>query len=250
MKPTIEQKTKTGIFILAGLLLLVAIIFFIGKQKNLFDSTFTIYSNFSRVSGLQSGNYIRFAGINVGTVTDITILNDSTVTVSLNIEQKVKKFIHQDAVVGIGSDGIMGDKLLQISSGTSKSPGIKEESSIQGIDPVEMSDVMLKMASIADNAEVMTDNLADIVYKVNNGQGSLGRLLNNDQLARNLEGTVASAKQTVQSIKKSSDGFSENMQAAKSNFLLKGFFRKKEKKRIEDSTKKANLQKIKQPIKN
>ena len=74
MKPTIEQKTKTGIFILAGLLLLVAIIFFIGKQKNLFDSTFTIYSNFRRVSGLQSGNYIRFAGINVGTVTDITIL--------------------------------------------------------------------------------------------------------------------------------------------------------------------------------
>lgn len=247
MKPTIEQKTKTGIFILAGLLLLVASIFFIGKQKNLFDSTFTVYSHFHRVSGLQSGNYIRFAGINVGTVTDITIVNDSTVSVSLKIEQKVKKFIHQDAVVSIGSDGIMGDKLLQISSGTSNSTGIKEESTIRGIDPVEMSDVMLKMASIADNAEVMTDNLADIVYKVNNGEGSLGRLLNNDQLARNLEGTVASAKKTVQSIKKSSDGFSENMEAAKSNFLLKGFFRKKEKKRIEDSTNKANLLKTKTP---
>lgn len=249
MKPTVEQKTKTGIFVLLGLLLLVAAIFIIGKQKNLFDSTFNIYAKFGNVSGLLSGNYVRLAGINIGTVTDIEIINDSTVKVSLQLEEKIRKFIKNDAVVSIGSDGIMGDKLLQISPGSANSGTIKEEAYIKGVDPVEMSDVMVKMTAIAYNAEVLTKNLADIVYKVNNGQGSIGRLLNSDKLAKNLESTIASSEQTVKSIKKSADGFSENMQAAKSNILLRGYFRKKEKKRIEDSTKKANL-KTKPPVKN
>ncbi len=245
MKPSVEQKTKAGLFVLVGLLLLITTIFVIGKQKNLFDSTFNIHTKFNNVSGLLSGNYIRLAGINIGTVTDITIINDSTVKVSLQIKEKIKKFIKNDAVVSIGSDGIMGDKLLQISPGSAKSGIIKEEAYIKGIDPVEMSSILLKMRTIADNAEVLTENLADIVYKVNNGEGSLGRLLNNDQLARNLEGTIASTQQTVKSIKRSAEGFSENMQAAKSNVLLRGYFRKKEKKRVADSTQKANLLKNK-----
>lgn len=250
MKPTVEQKTKTGIFVIAGLLLLIAAIFFIGKQKNLFDNTFTIHSKFGNVSGLQSGNYIRLAGINIGTVTAIEIINDTTVKVSLQIEEKIKKFIQSDATVRIGSDGIMGDKLLQISAGSSNSGIIKEGAYIKGINPVEMTDVMVKMTVIADNAELLTKNLADIVHKVNDGQGSIGRLLNNDKLARNLENTISSSQATVKSIKKSADGFSENMEAAKSNILLRGYFRKKEKKRIEDSTNKANLLKSKKTRKN
>ncbi|MDP1844761.1 MAG: MlaD family protein [Sediminibacterium sp.] len=250
MKPTVEQKTKTGIFVIAGLLLLIAAIFFIGKQKNLFDKTFTIYTKFGNVSGLQSGNYVRLAGINIGTVTDIEIINDSTVKVSLQIEENVKKFIKNDAIVRIGSDGIMGDKLLQISPGDNNSKMIKDGAFIKGINPVEMTDVMIKMTAIADNAELLTKNLADIVHKVNDGQGSLGRLLNSDKLAKNLEKTISSSQETVKSIKKSADGFSENMEAAKSNILLRGYFRKKEKKRIEDSTNKAKLLKSKKTPKN
>lgn len=249
MKPTAEQKTKTGIFVLAGILLLLVTIFIIGKQKNLFDRTFTIHSKFSNVSGLLSGNYVRLAGINIGTVTDIIIINDSTVKVSLQLEQAIKKFIKADAVVSIGSDGIMGDKLLQISPGTSESGIVKENAFIVGIDPVEISDIMIKLTAIADNAELLTENLADIVFKINNGEGSLGRLLNSNQLAKNLESTIASSEQTVKSIKKGADGFSENMKAAKSNFLLKGYFRRQEKKRVEDSTKKANLKKSKKTVK-
>ncbi len=249
MKPTVEQKTKTGLFVLAGILLLLVTIFIIGKQKNLFDRTFTIHSKFSNVSGLLSGNYVRLAGINIGTVTDIIIINDSTVKVSLQLEQAVKKFIKADAIVSIGSDGIMGDKLLQISPGTTESGIVKENAFIEGIDPVEMADIMLKLTAIADNAEILTENLAEIVFKVNNGEGSIGRLLNSDQLAKNLESTISSSQETVKSIKKSADGFSENMKAAKSNILLRGYFRKKERKRVEDSTKKANLLKSKKPFK-
>jgi phospholipid/cholesterol/gamma-HCH transport system substrate-binding protein len=241
MKIDLSQKLKTGIFVTAGIGILIVIIFLIGSQKNLFTKTFSVHANFKNVAGLQIGNIVRFAGINVGTVDDIIILNDSIVQVSFRLQSSIKKYIKQDAIANIGSDGLMGDKIIQISSGTFQTALVKENSLIIGQDPINMDQVMGKLNAIATNAEIFTNNLAGIVKKVNGGEGSLGRLLNNDQLARNLEGTVSSTEATVKSIKKSADGFSDNMQAVKSNFLLRGYFKKKEKKRIADSTKNAQL---------
>src|SRR5258705_5504641 len=110
MKTNLSQKIKTGIFVTIGIGILLVTVFIIGNQKNLFDNRFTIKANFNNVSGLQLGNLVRFAGINVGTVSDITIVNDTTVQVSLALQESVKKFIKQDASANIGSDGLMGDK--------------------------------------------------------------------------------------------------------------------------------------------
>ena len=82
MKTNGGQKIKTGIFVLVAIGVLLLTIFMIGRQKSLFTNTFSVYANFKNVSGLQTGNFVRFAGINVGTVSDISISNDSTVTVS------------------------------------------------------------------------------------------------------------------------------------------------------------------------
>ena len=239
MKTNLSQKVKTGIFVTIGIGILLATVFIIGNQKNLFDNTFTVKANFKNVSGLQIGNLVRFAGINVGTVGDISIVNDSTVQVTLQLQQSVKKFIKQDASANIGSDGLMGDKIIQVSAGTTGTPEVKENSLISGKNPLSMDEVMVKLNNIATNAESMTHSLAGIVGKVNNGEGSLGRLINNDKLARNLEGTLSSTTETVKSIKKGAEGFSDNMDAVKNSFLLKGYFKKKEKQRIADSTKKA-----------
>ncbi|MEO7531975.1 MAG: MlaD family protein [Sediminibacterium sp.] len=239
MKTNLSQKVKTGIFVTIGIAILLATVFIIGNQKNLFDSTFAVKANFKNVSGLQVGNLVRFAGINVGTVGDINIVNDTTVQVKLQLQQSVKKFIKQDASANIGSDGLMGDKIIQVSSGTSGTPEVKDNSIISGKNPLSMDEVMVKLNNIATNAESMTSSLAGIVGKVNNGEGSLGRLINNDKLARNLEGTLSSTTATVNSIKKGAEGFSDNMDAVKNSFLLKGYFKKKEKKRIADSTKKV-----------
>jgi phospholipid/cholesterol/gamma-HCH transport system substrate-binding protein len=240
MKLLFSQKLKTGLFVLCGFVLLFLAIFLIGNQKNLFKKTFYVQVKYKNVSGLQVGNFVRLTGINVGTVSDIQILNDSTVKVKLALQNSVHKFIKTDAIANIASDGLMGDKIIQIIHGSDSSAVIQDNGYLHSQDPVEMSTLLAKMTIIADNAAVLTDHLAKIVSKVNNGQGSLGRLLNNDNLARNLEGTVVTAKQTVQTIKKGAEGFSENMEAAKHNFLLKGFFKKKEKQRIQDSIAKAN----------
>lgn len=235
MKLLASQKIKTGALVLGGLVLLLLAIFFIGSQKNMFDSTFNVQVKYKNVSGLQVGNFVRFTGINIGVVKDIGILNDSTVNVTLALQRSKHKFIKADAVASIGSDGLMGDKLVEIVHGSDSAAIIRENGYLVGRDPVEMSTIITKMTVIADNAAVLTENLAGIVTKVNTGQGSLGRLLNSDKLAKSLEGTMASTQQTVQTIKKGAEGFSDNMEAAKSNFLLKGFFKRKEKKRIADS---------------
>jgi len=121
MKATASQKTKIGIFTFVGLVVLVLIVFFIGNQKNLFSSTFGVYGTFKNVNGLQVGNNVRFAGINVGVVQNITIVTDSSVRVDLTLNNDVKKFIKTDSKISIGSDGLMGDKLVVIAPGGIKS---------------------------------------------------------------------------------------------------------------------------------
>lgn len=240
MKATASQKIKIGIFTFLGLVVLILGIFFIGNQKNLFSSTFGVYGTFKNVSGLQVGNNVRFAGINVGVVEDISIVNDSTVRVDLTLNDDVKKFIKTDSKLSIGSDGLMGDKLVVIAPGGIKSTTpVREGGQLASVDPVDVDRIIKKLTKVADNAADLTDGLASIVNKVNNGKGSIGRLLNNDKLSRDLEGTVKQAKTTIANVHQTSSTLNEDLKAAQHNFLLKGFFNKKKKKAQQDSIKKT-----------
>ncbi|MFA6582350.1 MAG: MlaD family protein, partial [Paludibacter sp.] len=115
-------KIRLGLFVAAGLGLFVLAIFIIGKQKNLFNPVFKLTTTFSNVSGLQVGNNVRFSGINVGTVDNIVLINDTAVRVDLMIKKDVWQFIKSDCKVTIGSEGIIGDKLLILTQGSSEAP--------------------------------------------------------------------------------------------------------------------------------
>lgn len=229
MKSTTTQKIKLGIFTTVGILLLLVGIFLIGRNKNMFGKTFTLYGSFRNVGGLQPGNNVRFVGINIGTVESIEIVSDSLAKVGIRLQEKVKPFIKKNAVASISSDGLMGDKLIVISSGSAAAPAIADGNTIKTVDPVEFDKVIGKISNVAENAEIITDQLAGIISQVNEGKGSIGKLLFSDSLANSLEGTVRDARQAVKSAKKGTEGFSENMEAVKHNFLLRGYFRKKEK---------------------
>mgnify|MGYP003525140652 CR=1 FL=1 len=108
---------KLGMFVIIGLVLFIGTIYFVGKQKNLFGNTFHLKAQFKTVSGLKEGNNVRFSGINIGTVHGIELITDSSVLVDLVIKKDVQKFIKTDAVATIGSDGLMGDKVLTITPG-------------------------------------------------------------------------------------------------------------------------------------
>ena len=240
MDISVAQKIRTGAFVLGSLLLLLIIIFVIGKQKNMFGGTFLVTANFKNISGLKEGNYVRYAGIDVGTVDAINIINDTTVVVTMVLQNKIKPYIKQDVIASIGSDGLMGDKLVVVSSGSASAPAIKENGQLKAANPVDIDRIVNNLSKISDNAEVLTGSLASVMAKINSGEGSFGRLVNSDKLVKNLEGTLSSAKQTVGTVQATAQNATETMEAAKHSFLLRGYFKKKERKRIKDSIEKAS----------
>jgi len=219
---TQKFKVRLGLFIAVGLAIFVLAIFIIGKQKNLFNPVFILKSTFYNVSGLQVGNNIRFSGINVGTVDNITIINDSTVMVIMLIKKEVRQFIKSDCEVAIGSEGLIGSKLLIISQGSSDAPMVREGQQLDSNEPVEMDAIMVSLKTTADNAAIISDHLAAIMIKISGGTGTIGRLISDSTFAGNLN-------QTMVNLRNSSKGLNENMNAAKENFLLKGYFNRKKK---------------------
>ena len=227
-----NYKTKLGLFVTVGIILFFLAIFIIGKQKNLFDPVFQVKANFQNVSGLKVGNAVRFSGINVGTVDQIRIINDSTVQVTMLVKQEVQKFIKEDSEARIGSEGIIGDKLVVLSKGGSTSKIIKEGQLIASSEPVETDAIMESLQVTADNAAMATGEITEILAKVNSGKGSLGKLINDDSMAEDLDATMTNLKTSTKKL-------DENMEAAQHNFLLRGYFKKK--KKAEERQKKEAL---------
>jgi phospholipid/cholesterol/gamma-HCH transport system substrate-binding protein len=241
-------KVKLGLFVAGGFAIFVIAIFLIGRQKNLFDPVFKLKTTFYNVSGLQVGNNIRFSGINVGTVGNINLVNDSTVQVELVIKKSVQPFIKTDGKAAIGAEGIIGDRVVIITQGSSSAESVKDEESISSVEPVEIDGIITSLAVTAVNFEIISKALAEIMVKINSGNGTLGRLIEDSTIAENINKTIIN-------LRKSSKGLDENMNAAKSNFLLKGYFNRKVKvaeknkldsiKKIEEAAKKNKQDSIK-----
>lgn len=228
-------KLRLGLFVAGGLVIFLFAIFIIGKQKNLFDPVFRISCTFYNVSGLQVGSNIRFSGINVGTVDNISLINDSTVRVDMLIKKDVKQFIKTDCEVAIGSEGLIGDRLLVISQGGTNASEVQDGQSLASMEPIETDAIMKSLNVTAENAEVISYEMAEIMTKINSGNGTLGRLIQDSTMAENFD-------QTMKNLKSSSKGLNENMNAAKENFLLKGYYKRKER---DETQKKEDAKRVK-----
>ena len=215
-------KVRLGLFVAAGFLIFAIAIFLIGRQKNMFNPVFSLSTTFYNVSGLQIGNNIRFSGINVGTVDNIRIINDSTVIVNMVVQKDVQKFIKTDCMAAIGSEGIIGDKVLIITQGSAETQSVKSGQFIASIEPVETDAIIASLGVTAQNAEIISGQVIEILYDINQGKGTLGMLIQDTIMAESLNKTMGN-------LQKSSKGLNENMEAAKSNFLLKGYFNKKKR---------------------
>lgn len=254
---------KLGMFVLIGLVLFAFTIYYVGMQKNLFGSTFRLKSNFKNVSGLEVGNNVRFSGINVGTVSEIELITDSSVVVNLLIKDDVQQFIKTDATASIGSDGLMGDKVLTISPGINSRNTVKDNDQITSKAPIDMEDVMVSIKKSVDNASIITGQIAEFSYKMNHGNGTLSKLISDEEFAKSLKTTLSNLENssnefahftnkmnngkgalsklvtdekmgkmidsTLTNVKTGTDGLNEVIEAAKHNFLLRGYFNKKKK---------------------
>lgn len=325
MAKQIINSVKLGTFVLGGLIFLVLLLYMIGKNRNLFGDTYVLNARFENIQGLVVGNNVRFSGIEVGTVKKINILNDTVIEVTMVIERKMATVIRKNAVVSIGTEGLVGNKVVNIVPSRQPAP-VAEEGDIlvskKAVDTDDMLQTLYKTnndiafiatelkstiqrinnssalwtllndssiprdlkASVANirlatgKAGNMADSLHAIVMDVKNGKGSAGAILNDtsfaknlneavlkikavgdeaDSLANEINKVVAGIKQDVNNgrgavnallkdsmmviklntsldnIQKGTDGFNQNMEALKHNFLFRGYFRKLEKQQQE-----------------
>jgi phospholipid/cholesterol/gamma-HCH transport system substrate-binding protein len=227
-----NYKWKLGLFSVVVLALAISAIYYIGKQKNLFGSVFRITAQFNSVSGLKVGSNVRLDGIDVGTVDDVELVTDTTVQVDMIIQKGVEKFIRKDAKASIGSDGLMGDKVIVLAAGTAGSAFVNNGDTLTSRQPIETDQILASLKISADNAAIITANLADISSRITHGKGALGKLLHDTSLSSNISATVRHLNSSTQKL-------DENMEAAQHNFLLRGFFKKKEKEKQKKAEEEA-----------
>ncbi len=161
------NNVKLGIFVMAGVIFLLFSLYMIGRNRNMFSSTFTVSAYFRNINGLVPGNNVRFSGIDVGTVKSITIENDTSVRVSMVIDEEMHPYIKKNAIVAIGTDGLVGNKLVNITSRPGSAEQIEDGGVIESRLSVETEEILRTLQTTNGNIAVITDNLKEVSVRLN-----------------------------------------------------------------------------------
>ena len=227
-----SREFRLGLFIVGTLVIFAAGIFLIGSKESLFRSTYRLKAQFQNVSGLIDGADVRVGGIQKGTVRAIQLPRrpDEKLTVVMDLENATHDVIKKDSVASIKSEGLLGDKYVEISFGSAEVEKVRDGDTIDTAPPLDISDLISKTNQILDTAKDTMQNVDSISAKVNNGQGTMGALVNDKKIYQQVNAATEQAKAGATE-------FQENMEALKHNFLLRGFFKKRGYEDSEDLTK-------------
>lgn len=199
MKNSNAQNFKLGLFMIAGLLIFVAAVYYIGSRQNLFGSNPMITSVFKNVNGLQAGNNVRYAGVNVGTVRDITIVNDTSIAVNFLISEKTMKLIRRNSMATISSDGIVGSMIVNLVPGDSgDARKIQPGDTLESISKIATADMLTTLNTTNENAAMLTSDLLKITAAINEGRGTLGALIQDEQMATDIKESMKELRRTTQ----------------------------------------------------
>lgn len=204
MEKTNAQKIRLGIFVLLGLLLFVAAVYFVGKKQNMFGKQTHISAIFNNVNGLQLGNNVRYSGINAGTVKGIDMLNDTVIQVDMVINSKILPHIRKNAIATISSDGLVGNMIINILPGEGNAEPVKSGDVIKSFSRVRTEDILKTLNVTNENAAILTADLIKITKEITDGKGTVGLLLNDKDMANDL-------KETLNYLKITSKGTSESV---------------------------------------
>ena len=235
-----KEKTNTvrlGIFVVVAFILFSIGVYNIGNKQNLFGATFHISSLFNNVKGLQLGNNVRYAGINVGTVSQITLLNDSTIRVDMQLQKQVQTFLKKDAVASIGSDGLVGNMIVNISPGPGNQGAVEDGDILESYTRIETEEVLQTLGNTSENVALLTLNLLHIAEDLNSGKGSLPMLIRDSTLAKDLQLTVHHLRQTTEKVNKMSDLLQANVEYISDGNGLMGYL-------LKDSTFETQINQI------
>lgn len=206
----VKQNLKLGAFVLIGLILFFSAIAFMGKQGTLFNKTFTVSAIFKNVEGLKDGDAVWLSGVRIGIVKKVAIASEGRVMVTLSLREKQNEFIRKDATANIGSDGLVGNKIVVIR------PGVAEESihdgdTINSFSPTDTQELFNLAKEVGTNTKSITEDLKLITSKIRKGEGIVGELLEEGELSHEVRQLIASLKAASQNTNKATADLQKTM---------------------------------------
>jgi phospholipid/cholesterol/gamma-HCH transport system substrate-binding protein len=190
MKKKKDNGIIVGIFIFLALFIFVIAVFTIGGRKGMFKESLTLYANFNTVDGIRKGAYVRLSGVEIGTVNSIEITSQGKVKLILKVDKELSRFIRKNSEASIQLEGLVGDKYVSITYGSFDYDPILDGDTIKTVEPFSLGAILQKAQESVDNAAIFTNELSQIFAKVNRGHGTLGKLLNDDQMYKSLNSAV------------------------------------------------------------
>jgi hypothetical protein len=224
-KPATESKlsraAKVGAFLLSGTVLFGLGLFLIGNRQKVFSRGFDIYADFSTVDGLQTGADVRVSGLQAGELVEIQVPHNPSgqYRVKLRLDEKVHPLVRQDSIATIQTDGLVGDKFLEVDKGSDDSPPCPAGGTIPAMDPFDFADLMQEGRGLLDTTNTTLKSAGEVADNVNQ---ALGQFLARDRTGKN---GPAELKETVAGAQRAVNNIAEDSEALKHNFLLRGFFR-------------------------
>jgi len=184
-----SKNIRLGIFVITGITFTVFMLYMIGSSRNLFSSSFEISATFNNVNGLLPGNNVRLSGIDVGTVKRIQVISDSGVQVFMIIARDMRKFIRKNSIASVGTDGLMGSKLVNINSVQGHAPYITSGDTLRSLRPIESDEMLRTLNTTNLNLARITTDMRMITHKLNSSS-SLWSILQDSVVAENLKSSI------------------------------------------------------------
>mgnify|MGYP001811167813 CR=1 FL=1 len=200
-----KRSIKVGAFVLGGVAIFFASLFYLGRENNLFNRTFTIFTIFKNVEGLKEGDNVWLSGVKIGTVSRVQIVSEGQVIVSLSLKERQNEFINKDATAFVGSDGLVGNKIVIIRPGSSATT-IEDKDTINALSPTDTQELFNIAKEVGVNARSISDDIKLISERLNKGQGILGELLQDGPVATDARLIISSLKETSEAARQATEG--------------------------------------------
>ncbi|WP_209330179.1 MlaD family protein [Lunatimonas salinarum] len=183
MKNDNKKTVTVGIFVLIGIIILVAGVMTLGAQQKAFVKSYRVFAVFDDIAGLQTGNNVWFSGVKIGTVKKINFYGDSQVEIEMNLESNTRDFIRKNSKATISSDGLIGNKIIVIYGGTNEAPIIDPGDRLEAVMPLDTDKMMETLQENNQNLVSITNDLKVLTGRIAAGDGIVGALLTDSTLA-------------------------------------------------------------------
>ncbi|GAB4025090.1 MlaD family protein [Spirosoma koreense] len=182
-----KRTVVVGIFVLLGIIIFVAGVFVLGGQQKRFTKSIRLVTIFKDVGGLKAGNNVWFSGVKIGTVKRISFSGTAQVEVDLNIEESSKQYIRKDASASIGSDGLIGNKIVVIAGGTNSHPEVEDGDRLKTSEALSSDQIMATLQENNNNLLRVTNDFKELVGNLKRGKGTVGAVLTDSMVAENFK---------------------------------------------------------------